>query len=89
MEITLSDCLHGSIVRIGQHTYRVYRLEELRDGILGTMTRFARIQPCLIRGKHWWDDHNQKFEIRNWSDRCFMIDDTRTAVAGEKYDTRD
>lgn len=86
--ISLRDCKHGSIVQIGAHNYRVYRLEEFLDGRLGTMKMFARLQPCFLKNGHWWDDHNQKFEIHNWNESCVMVDDTNTAVAGEKFDTR-
>ncbi len=84
----LSDFKHGTIVRIGSATYRLYRLEEFAGGMLGTMKRFARIQPCVVRNGVWWDDHHAKFEIRNWSDECELVDDTHTAVAGEVFDTR-
>lgn len=80
----LSDCKHGSIVKIGKTNYRVYRLEEFHDGTLGTMKPFARIQKCEKRKTGWWDDHNVKFEIRNWQDECELVDDSNTAVAGEK-----
>jgi hypothetical protein len=91
----LSDFKHGTIVRIDGTTNRLYRLEILQGGILGTMTRFPRLQPCAKRNPstklpddHWWDDHNAKFVIRNWSDECELVDDTKTAVAGEVLDTR-
>lgn len=80
----LSDCKHGSIVKVGDSTYRLYRLEELAGGLLGTMKRFARLHPCFNRPSGWWDDHNQKFLIRNWSDPCELIDDSNTAVAGQR-----
>lgn len=84
----LRDCLHGSIVKIGQITYRLYRLEVFAGGILGTMKRFASLQPCALRDGHWWDDYHATHEIRNWSDDCELIDDSHTAVAGEVLDTR-
>lgn len=85
----LSDFRHGTIIRIGQTNYRLYRQEQFPNGLLGTMSRFARIQPCDLRGDgHWWDDHNAKWETRNWSDECELVDDSYTAVAGEIFDTR-
>lgn len=92
----LSDCLHNTIIRIGDTTYRVYRLEILHEQILGTMTRFARIHPCAKMNPsskqpsdHWWDDHNAKWQIRNWSDEIDeVVDDSLTFVAGEVFDTR-
>ena len=80
----LDDCKHGEIVQIGLTTYRLYRLEVFADGILGTMTRFARLQPCNKRESGWWDDHNQKSLYRNWSDPCELVDDANTAVAGQR-----
>jgi hypothetical protein len=84
----LSDFNHGTIVRIGKNTYRLYRLEVFHNGVLGTMKSFARLQPCVKRGEHWWDDQNSKFEIHNWSDECELVDDSNVGVAGEKWDTR-
>lgn len=84
----LSDFKHGTIVKIGQNTYRLYRLEECSSGILGTMTRFASLQPCFLKDGHWWDDWNSKRETRDWSDACEFVDDQHTAVAGEVFDTR-
>ena len=81
---TLNDCKHGSIVKVGSVTYRLYRLEVFNDGTLGTMKNFARLHPCNKRDSGWWEDHNQKSLIRDWSADCELIDDTNTATAGQK-----
>lgn len=82
----LSDFRHGTIVKIGETTYRLYRLEVFADQTLGTMKRFARLQPCGLRPTGWWDDHNKPSQIRNWSDECELVDDQYTAVAGERLE---
>lgn len=84
----LRDALHGTIVRRGTQTYRVYRLEQFAGGLLGTMKPFASLQPCELRADGWWDIHTKPREIRNWSDPCELVDDSHTAVAGDVYDTR-
>lgn len=80
----LRDCKHGTIVRKENTTYRLYRCEVFQDGTLGTMKPFARIQKCDKRDTGWWDDHNQTFLIRSWDDECEIVDDSNTAIAGER-----
>ncbi len=87
----LSDCEHGSIVKVGSHIYRLYRLASFRQ-MLGAMMRFARLQPCAKvnpstkkESEYWWDDHNEKSQLHDWSDECELVDDSNTAVAGEVW----
>jgi hypothetical protein len=81
----LGDCRHGSIVRIGTVTYRLYRLEEFHDGLLGTMKMFARLQPCTLQASGWWDNYNVRSVIRGWSEPCELVDDSDTAIAGDYF----
>jgi len=91
----LSDCKHGTIVRMGDNCYRVYRLEEFAEGTLGTMKRFARLIECEKRNPstglpsmYWYEKHDSAGIIRDWSNTCEVIDDSNTAVAGEKLTIR-
>lgn len=80
----LMDCKHGSIVKIGNVLYRLYRLEQFADGFLGTMKRFPRLHPCEKRSTGWWDLHNKNFQLMKWSDECELIDDSNTAESGQR-----
>lgn len=85
----LSDFKHGTIVKIGSTNYRLYRLEQFAGGLLGTMTRFPRLQECEKRGDHWWDIHTKTPNYScHWNQPCELVDDSNTAVAGEVFDTR-
>jgi hypothetical protein len=88
MNMKLSDCKHGSIVKVAGTTYRLYRLEELADQVLGTMKLFPRLQPVAQRKTGWWDSHEAYHKIGQWTDECELVDDTCTATAGEVFDTR-
>jgi hypothetical protein len=77
----LSDCSHGSIVKIQNTTYRVYRLEEFPCGTLGKTKAFARLQPCAkvnpstgLPSEHWWDNHHAQFTLHNWDETCKFLD---------------
>lgn len=80
----LSDCKHGSIVKVGSHEYRLYRLEQFADGTLGTMRRYARLQPVIRKETGFWDDHKYSSWYKDWEAECELVDDTDTAAAGEK-----
>ena len=85
VNMKLSNYSHGSIVRIGNQTFRLYRLEEFSNGLLGTMKRFPRLQPCFYREKFGWvDDHKAQWHLGNWNDECELVDNSHTAIAGER-----
>jgi hypothetical protein len=89
MNMKLSDCKHGSIVKVNGSTYRLYRLEELgSDRVLGTMKQFPRLQQVSKRESGWWESHEAYHKMGQWTDECELVDDTCTAVAGEVFDTR-
>jgi len=87
--MTLNDCKHGTIVKIGPTTYRVYRLEQFDNGVLGTMRNFAGVQKCKQREDgSWWDVHTVPRKYQHWHTSCELVDDSNTAVAGDVWDTR-
>lgn len=66
----LSDCKHGSIVKIGNNTYRLYKSE------------IAKVKLCEKRDS-LWDDARSLFEIKLWNDTCELVDDN-AAVSGDQ-----